>query len=643
MAMPTLESIEINDQDIDDIEKLLGNVVFDRHRRDIIKDLSSFDVQAFPGSGKTTVLIAKLAILAKKWPFTHKGICVLSHTNVAREEIEYRLGQTELGKKLLSYPHFIGTLHSFCDTYVAIPWLRSNGYHISMIDTEITIEQRWRKLPYGTRAYLEGKRKTEQVCEAVSFPVSVEVGCSKTTDTYRNVQRIVEESQQQGYFTFNEMLQIAKHVANSCSEICNATQRRFPILLIDEAQDTSAAQWELISSVFCDNGLSIRQSYGDANQAIFQSYGETETARFPSSTRTLTIANSHRFDNTIAKLVDCFAVSQRGMTGDATRYSKIQNQHTIFLFDKENISAVLQAYADHILTCFSDEELADAVRQGCYAVSMVHKKEPEPQDSAHFPVGLRDYYTAYDPCVSKSNPKPIYLIDYFRMGPYASTSTHDHYHSIEAICKAFRRIIQSNTGIKLSSTSKAFDSLINQLSFDLQVGFRKQLCELSYMPITTKEEWNAVIEKSKKILMDYFGTSSLSPFLLQWKSKDQSIQSETGNRTATQTNIYTYTDQLSGRSIDIHLASIHSVKGQTHLATLAMESYWHGPNIKGILSCLYGKSIRQPGVRDLMRMKCHYVALTRASGLVCVALPISSVKDEEIVLLQEHGWNVVKL
>lgn len=31
-------------------------------------------------------------------------------------------------------------------------------------------------------------------------------------------------------------------------------------------------------------------------------------------------------------------------------------------------------------------------------------------------------------------------------------------------------------------------------------------------------------------------------------------------------------------------------------------------NIKGILSCLYGKSIRQPKVRDLMRMKCHYVA-----------------------------------
>ena len=127
MSISALEKIHISDDDIDQIEILMGNVSFDAPRRNIIKKLDSFDVQAFPGSGKTTVLIAKLAILAKKWPYEHKGICVLSHTNVAREEIETRLGQTDLGKKLLSYPHFVGTVHSFFDTYISIPWLRSNA------------------------------------------------------------------------------------------------------------------------------------------------------------------------------------------------------------------------------------------------------------------------------------------------------------------------------------------------------------------------------------------------------------------------------------------------------------------------------------------------------------------------------------
>ena len=75
----------------------------DGNRSDIIKNLESIDIQAFPGSGKTTILIAKLAILAKKWSYTNAGICVLSHTNVAREEIEERLGNTDIGKKLLMY------------------------------------------------------------------------------------------------------------------------------------------------------------------------------------------------------------------------------------------------------------------------------------------------------------------------------------------------------------------------------------------------------------------------------------------------------------------------------------------------------------------------------------------------------------
>ena len=76
MRISALEGITITDSDIDEIEKLFGDVTFDEPRRKIIRSLESFDVQAFPGSGKTTVLIAKLAILAKKWPYANKGICV---------------------------------------------------------------------------------------------------------------------------------------------------------------------------------------------------------------------------------------------------------------------------------------------------------------------------------------------------------------------------------------------------------------------------------------------------------------------------------------------------------------------------------------------------------------------------------------
>ena len=108
--MDFIDEITITDVDIDWVEGILdGNIKFDQPRRNIIKNLESIDIQAFPGSGKTTILVAKLAILAKKWTSTTSGICVLSHTNVAREEIEKRLGNTEIGAELLRYPHFIGS------------------------------------------------------------------------------------------------------------------------------------------------------------------------------------------------------------------------------------------------------------------------------------------------------------------------------------------------------------------------------------------------------------------------------------------------------------------------------------------------------------------------------------------------------
>ena len=71
-------------------------------RQDVLKSTESIDVDACPGSGKTTLLVGKLAILAENWQHRTRGICVLSHTNAARREIESRLGNAAAGQRLLT-------------------------------------------------------------------------------------------------------------------------------------------------------------------------------------------------------------------------------------------------------------------------------------------------------------------------------------------------------------------------------------------------------------------------------------------------------------------------------------------------------------------------------------------------------------
>lgn len=92
---PLFEVPAITDEDVKWVTSILGlpeNAFFGEDgtdpRKNVLKEMTSIDVSACPGSGKTTLLVAKLAILANKWKYRTKGICVLSHTNAARDETD---------------------------------------------------------------------------------------------------------------------------------------------------------------------------------------------------------------------------------------------------------------------------------------------------------------------------------------------------------------------------------------------------------------------------------------------------------------------------------------------------------------------------------------------------------------------------
>ena len=74
----------ISKQDIAELAEREGLILDDEGRKSVLESMKSIDIQACPGSGKTTLIAAKLILLAEKWPLQHQGICVLSHTNVAK-------------------------------------------------------------------------------------------------------------------------------------------------------------------------------------------------------------------------------------------------------------------------------------------------------------------------------------------------------------------------------------------------------------------------------------------------------------------------------------------------------------------------------------------------------------------------------
>src|ERR1039458_7490327 len=264
--MPT--GIEITTADIELVEKELQLQLNDAERIAVLKEVKSCDVQAGPGSGKTTILTAKLAILARKWPFRDRGICVLSHTNVARKEIGQKLSRSPDLRRLLQYPHFIGTIQAFVDQFLAIPFLRRERVEVTAIDNDRFGARAWamfcKSSPKGRFAILNWCRKDSDRAQSIVGSLRLDgahmgvthsmVGASRfpseSSETGQALIAVKQTLRAEGYFRYDDMYAFAEACLFKVPYIAPALRRRFPWVFIDELQDTSRMQDSVIEQLF---------------------------------------------------------------------------------------------------------------------------------------------------------------------------------------------------------------------------------------------------------------------------------------------------------------------------------------------------------------------------------------------------------
>lgn len=663
---------EITDVDIEWVTKILdlpekaflGEDGTDR-RGEVLKDMSSYDVSACPGSGKTTLLVAKLAILANKWNYRTNGICVLSHTNAARDEIENRLGSTSVGRQLLTYPHYIGTIHGFINQFFALPWLRSKGYKIKMVDTNICQARRWYSLPHATRNALEKNYYSPSVLSIKSpdFNLgSLKWGrgfLGSTTTTYAMMQKACKLSTEQGYFCYDEMFMWAKELMEKNPKSLGIIRSRFPMLFIDETQDNSEVQSEILSQIFIANGRPvIRQRFGDENQAIFDFVGAKEASidKFPSEEKKKELPESHRFCENIARLAEPLGLSSIKNTctligqGPKCRdISPIQeaNQHTIFLFDDNTMTEVLDAYGQLLLNIFPN----DSLRKGVFtSIGQVHRGDADANKPRH----IKHYWPDYDPELCSKEPRPSSFMQYVYSGIGISQKTGDTHPAVEKIGEGLLRLVGMAENLTIlqrrgychrhimrvleehPKTAHEYLNLVHGLAVKIN--------------LPTQEIWQNTMSKLIREIATLIAGDSLqntgADHFLKWqKIETEPMPVQEGVKC--RDNMYCYSSD--GKEVSISVGSIHSVKGETHTATLVLETFWHNHNLESILEwvCANNFGCGKTGVRNINRLKIHYVAMTRPSHLLCLAMKKSNfeddngqVKSELYDKLVERGWDI---
>ncbi len=628
-------------------------------RLDVIKSLSSLDVEACPGSGKTTLLVAKLAILARHWTERRRGICVLSHTNVARREIETRLGGTPEGKLLLSYPHFVGTIHGFVNEFLALPWLRSKPYPIRIIDDDICLQRRWYKLPWETRFSLTKNGRDEQVLRVVSTDFTIGVvpwgkggTLSTGTETWQALQRVCRESCEEGYFCYSEMFLWAAELLDHTPKMREALRKRFPLLFIDEVQDTSEQQSAFLFRLFMDGeGAVIRQRFGDSNQAIYQYSSQKEctlTDPFPDPNLKRTIPNSHRFGQQIADLADPLGVTPQGLVwlGPSRRDeipANTDNRHTVFLFDDQTIGHVLPSYAGYLLELFSESELKDGTFT---AIGATHR----PKENDKVPRYVAHYWSEYDHELTAAEPRPKTFLQYAAAGRALACSSGEAHHVVNKVADGILRLAAilnptANLSVRKRGHRYVREQLVGHVEVDRNYVEIVSALTANVISNSVSSDWRNVWAPRVRAVAEILsGTSVDSAEATAFLSGKAEIGGYTQpSSTAQRDNVFRFPSQ--NPKVEVRVGSIHSAKGETHAATLILDTYYRKHHLEALKPWLLGKKSGGGAENNALfsRLRQHYVAMTRPSHLICLAMREDCLTNADVVALQNRGWRVARV
>ena len=281
---------------------------FSEEQINIIFEDNKMDVVAGPGTGKTTVLTARIKVLLEKLQNSKEGMCILTHTNVAVDEI--RISLRKLGVNEINKPHFLGTIQDFFNTFFS-----KKAFHLLLDDKKMQVlDDEMFRVKFDKKFNVE---KPKTYSDDLNNPNPLNKEIIWNFNDFNNLVRMAEPKRysdafeksvsylfKNGYVTNEQCLQLSKwYISKYRESLRKIFSLRFSYLLLDEAQDTSTLQFELLKMLFDTESVTI-QSFGDPYQAIYNVFGKDRNLAWEiDSAAEKRISATSRFGETIVDVV----------------------------------------------------------------------------------------------------------------------------------------------------------------------------------------------------------------------------------------------------------------------------------------------------------------------------------------------------
>ena len=632
--MNKYDEILITDRDIEIIEsKLLKNGSFDENRKYIIRNFKdSINVNACAGSGKTTVLLAKLELIIDKLPFEDgSGICILTHTNVAINEIKNRLG--EKSEVLFKYPNYIGTIQTFIQKYLTNPFFKS--YYkkdIKVIDNQeykLHLEKKlknkgWTK-PDKTWKDEEGtficgnKKIFNRSLILQNKEINIKLKDSISNEDAQNfIKKIEEEALEEGYLTYRDAYDLANiyiEINKNISELFNS---RFKFVFIDEMQDTNNYQSELLKKIFNAKYMVI-QKFGDINQFILGSSNVAEQCGWNIEDSNLVELNtSKRYGCSIANVLDYIRYSVNGnIQGNPDIHDK---KPCIILFNDDTRELVI----DKFINIISDNEkgILNNTKRVFKVIGRIGV-DPKSDDQ----LTIKSYTSNF--FKKRSNGNLNFKTEL--LNNIEDKSSNEFFNILKNLI--IKCLYKNNKDFNQSYITKVLeDDYKNEyLEFKKNIlGFYLKLEK--YEDVDIKEIKNCITKFIKNIFGNNIDVSYIEKYFMDADNKESEEQIKEGD-------------------IDLLFDTVNGVKGETHTATLYLQTKYEigegdFSDIDQIIDFMDGtKDINsEKNISNNLQQALNiaYVAMSRPTHLLCLAIHEDTLKGRE-EKLKSVGYNILEI
>jgi len=678
----------ITDESIDRLSQKEG-LIFDAKRRELLKNMDHMDVQACPGSGKTTLIAAKLILLAERWPFKRQGVCVLSHTNVAKNEIIERIkkSNSSAALSLLSYPHFIGTIQEFVNRFMALPYIRqevqfgsflegNEGYR-DVVYSGVNLDGLCRSLYHkcGGASYDDIKsylgslfwlNADMDMAFYGQFGALVTYNNDPSKVIYPQLRALKKAIINKGSFQYRDMYAYADKLIDESNSAIDAMRLRFPLALLDEMQDTQKYQDDLLRKVFPLGGeITTVQRFGDADQAIFHGINNEEpnesyNGKAPEELEV--INKSHRFDNSIGSIIKGLSFNEVSLTSELGQEAlEIRRgvqafsgefEHTIFIYGDGKEDLVIQAFADHVASQF-EETYKKSDR---FSVKVVGAVGKDIDDKNQLRIG--HYWEHFKKDKSKSSFNEASL--YEAVIHCSKLSDVDWSGRYKLLRSCFLRML------RLAGKKDAEGNYFNASSMkEFLEGNKewKKFRGISYILIKDGAKINhAQWEKLIGYLLEMLGIDDVPDELASYIEFSGEVTDQTGDDEDSyggSIKPHTGNTLIHNDGFKLELSTIHAVKGETHDATLVLETKYYNFDMEVMLPYLTGDLPDQDNLNSSINenpsrakkpnrkfMRQLYVAMSRPKYLLCLAMRKSDLGEEGVfqankTKLESLGWRIV--